>query len=80
MEPVLEGRTTEKQAHTTSAKAKVQGAIEFLEADGQKGRKRDVFQFFSVGHTQDYQILNDKHINLASVLRPAANQNLSLNF
>lgn len=63
MEPVLEERDTEKQAHSTPTKVKIQGAIEFLEADEQKDRKRDVFKYFDVEHTQSYKILNDKHTN-----------------
>ena len=51
MEPKLEPRSTLHRAHTTPTKAKVQG-IEFLEADGQEGRKTDVLKFFGVGHTR----------------------------
>ena len=46
MEPVLEPRAVVNQEHKISTKAKIQGTIEFLEANGQSGRKRDVIEFF----------------------------------
>ncbi len=51
MKPVLKGRDTEKQAHIISTKVKIQKVIKFLEVDGQKDRKKNVFQFFNVKHT-----------------------------
>lgn len=57
MKPNLEPRIFKQSEHTTPTKVKVQRAIGFLETDGQKGRKRDVFKFFVVDHTQGYEIL-----------------------
>ena len=59
MEPNLEPKTTEFQEHSTPTKAAVQGTIAFLENDGQTGRKRDVFRFFGVGHTQGYEMIKN---------------------
>ena len=59
MEPNLELRLTEKQPHTTPTKAKVQGAFEYAQAKGLLHSKQDVFDFFGVGRTQGYAMLND---------------------
>lgn len=52
MEPVLESRITINTEHTTPTKAK-----------GILRSKREVFEFFGVGHTRGYEILNDQETN-----------------
>ncbi|KAF2489884.1 hypothetical protein BU16DRAFT_434759, partial [Lophium mytilinum] len=50
----------------TPVKAKVKGAIKFLEAKGIKGQKEDVFRHFKVSHTKGYWMLLDyprRHYN-----------------
>jgi hypothetical protein len=45
--------------HDTPKKAKIQGAIEFMEAKGIPFFKEDVFRHFGVSHNRGWQILRD---------------------
>ena len=44
--------------YDTSTKAKVKGAIEFLEAKDVEHTKQEIFDFFDVKFTQSYELLH----------------------
>ena len=44
--------------HPTPTKARIQGTIKFLESQGIKGKKEEVFQFNGVSHRTGYRLLN----------------------
>jgi len=61
--PNLEPRFSQTDAYRTPTKTKIHGAIEFCLAKGILRSKQEVFDFFGVGRTQGYTILNNKNTN-----------------
>ncbi|RTE68577.1 hypothetical protein BHE90_017048, partial [Fusarium euwallaceae] len=48
------------QQHDTPKKARVKGAIEFLEYHGLPYKKEEVFEFFDVSRPAGYKLLHEE--------------------
>ena len=59
MGPNLEARASMRHPFTSPTKAKVQAVIEFNTAKGLIRSKQEVFDYFKIGRTQGYPMLND---------------------
>ena len=53
------------QQNPTPVKARIQGTFDFLESQGIKGKKEEVFRFNNISHITGYRILNSINLRIS---------------
>ena len=61
--------------HPTPKKARIRGTIDFLESQGIKGKKEDIFRFNGVSHRTGYRLLNSDSSRTHHYIAISANEN-----